>query len=313
MDGALRELARAQGGVFSAAQAAGIGVGATQLRRLVGAGQLWRPRHGAYVLRDLAASSSPTERFRLAVLAVCAARPGGAASHHAGLAVHGAPLLGVDLSRIDLVSAVAHVTTRSGVRTHPRPRGTRLVDLDGAPVCDLETCLIQTTAASGLLAGLVAIDWALFAGRVSFDDLRAAGDRISGRRGAGLVRAALGLADQRCESPGETRLRMILHAAHLPWESQRVISDADGAVLARVDFVVGECVVVEFDGAMKYAGAAGRDALVREKVREDALRELGFEVVRITWADLDHPERIIARIRRAVARAERHGGRAVPA
>ena len=106
---------------------------------------------------------------------------------------------------------------------------------------------------------------------------------------------------------------MILHAAHLPWESQRVISDADGAVLARVDFVVGECVVVEFDGAMKYAGAAGRDALVREKAREDALRELGFEVVRITWADLDHPERIVARIRRAVARAERHGGRAVPA
>jgi hypothetical protein len=52
---------------------------------------------------------------------------------------------------------------------------------------------------------------------------------------------------------------------------------------------------------VKYAGADGREALVREKRREDALRALGFRVVRLTWADLRRPERILAMLRRAAA------------
>jgi len=48
--------------------------------------------------------------------------------------------------------------------------------------------------------------------------------------------------------------------------------------------------VVEFDGAVKYAGADGRAALVAEKLREDRLRALGYEVVRIVWSDLARPD-----------------------
>lgn len=40
---------------------------------------------------------------------------------------------------------------------------------------------------------------------------------------------------------------------------------------------------------MKYSGADGRQALVAEKRREDRLRDLGFQVVRVTWAELDRP------------------------
>ena len=76
-------------------------------------------------------------------------------------------------------------------------------------------------------------------------------------------------------------------------------------MLARVDLLVGEGIVVEFDGAVKYAGGASGRALSEEKRREDPLRELGFEVVRVTWADLDHPDWVLARVRAALARADR--------
>jgi hypothetical protein len=55
---------------------------------------------------------------------------------------------------------------------------------------------------------------------------------------------------------------------------------------------------------MKYGGDA-REALIREKLREDRLRALGLEVVRVTWSDLDHPARTAMRIRQAFARARR--------
>lgn len=60
--------------------------------------------------------------------------------------------------------------------------------------------------------------------------------------------------------------------------------------------------VIEFDGLVKYAGS-GADALIAEKRREDRLRDLGYEVVRVTWADLAHPAELVARIRRAIDRS----------
>jgi very-short-patch-repair endonuclease len=61
-------------------------------------------------------------------------------------------------------------------------------------------------------------------------------------------------------------------------------------------------VLVEFDGATKYA-AGDRRALFAEKQREDALRRAGWVVVRLVWADLDHPERVRNRVLQALALA----------
>ncbi len=81
-----------------------------------------------------------------------------------------------------------------------------------------------------------------------------------------------------------------------------MISDESGCFVGRVDFLVAGRVVVEFDGAVKYAGAEGRDGLIAEKRREDRLRALGYEVVRLTWDDLAHPERVLGAIRAALLR-----------
>lgn len=70
------------------------------------------------------------------------------------------------------------------------------------------------------------------------------------------------------------------------------IRTRDGRLVARVDFLFRqERIVIEFDGAMKYDGVSGRDAL----------RALGFRVVRLTWADLHHPERVLAALTAAAA------------
>ncbi len=67
------------------------------------------------------------------------------------------------------------------------------------------------------------------------------------------------------------------------------------------DLVVdGTRVLVEFDGLVKYGSAVD---LVAEKRREGRLRSLGYLVVRFTWADLHHPDRVVAEVRRAVARS----------
>jgi hypothetical protein len=62
-------------------------------------------------------------------------------------------------------------------------------------------------------------------------------------------------------------------------------------------------VVVEYDGAVKYEGADGREALVREKRREDAIRAAGHPVVRLSWPDLERPTRARALLMAAGWRA----------
>ena len=44
---------------------------------------------------------------------------------------------------------------------------------------------------------------------------------------------------------------------------------------------------------------------MKEKGREDALRELGWIVLRLTWADLADPIRLASRMRAALARGRR--------
>ena len=109
-------------------------------------------------------------------------------------------------------------------------------------------------------------------------------------------------ADPACESVGETRTRVLLRDLGLEVRSQVRISDARG-LIGRVDFLVGERVVVEFDGMVKYGGAEGRRALQAEKAREDRLRDAGYVVVRLVWADLDDPQRVRDLVQRAIRRA----------
>lgn len=130
--------------------------------------------------------------------------------------------------------------------------------------------------------------------------------------GAGAARRALAFADGRAESPGETRTRVVLHQAGLPTPTlQCEIFDDRQSFVGRVDLAIPDCaVLVEFDGMIKYGDLlrgklSPQQVLMKEKGREDALRELGWIVLRVTWADLTDPIRLASRVRAAMARGRR--------
>ena len=118
----------------------------------------------------------------------------------------------------------------------------------------------------------------------------------------GLV---LRLANGKCESVGEHRTWHLCWRQHLPMpQPQYEVKDRYGREVARVDFAWPELkVFLEFDGKVKYVkflreGESVTDAVLREKKREELICELtGWRCIRITWADLYHPERVAARIR----------------
>lgn len=81
--------------------------------------------------------------------------------------------------------------------------------------------------------------------------------------------------------------------------------------MGRCDFGWEEYRTVgEFDGAVKYGrllktGERPGDVVYQEKLREDAIRDAGWQVVRWTWDDLKDPDAIADKLRRAFARGKR--------
>lgn len=276
-------------GVFSAAHAVAAGIDASELRRLVADGQCHRLIRGWYALGPV---GEPRMEHSLRVSALTQHLPGVCPSHHSLLTMHGLPLLRADLDVVHLTRLHDRASRhRDGAIIHPH--------LDG--VVTVAQAIVQTGLVNGPSDALVAADAALHRCLVSPRQLAEAVGQLGRHPHITGVRRALAGVDGRSESPGETLLREVLVSAGFAVTPQFVVHDDQ--VDWRADLVIdGTTVLVEFDGLMKYTGSSD---LVAEKLREDRLRDLGYEVVRVTWSDLAHPERILERIRRAIARARR--------
>lgn len=176
--------------------------------------------------------------------------------------------------------------------------------LDGLPVTGLERTVVDCARSSRGAEGLVVADSALRAGA----DLAVIEDVLSeaaGGRGVKQARRVVALADPRSESPGESVVRWIVHEAGLPApEPAHAVVTARGTYW--VDLAWPEVrVAVEFDGAVKYSGGDYGDPaqrLWREKLRQDALGEAGWVVLRVVWSDLGAPELVVRRVREVMQR-----------
>jgi len=118
------------------------------------------------------------------------------------------------------------------------------------------------------------------------------------------------MLDGRSESAGESVSRVRLLEQGLPApEPQYTVYDHRGNVVARSDFGWEDRRTVgEFDGKVKYGrllkpGQSVADVVYAERLREDAIRDQGWQVVRWTWTDLDRPDIIRDRVLRAFQRA----------
>ncbi len=105
-------------------------------------------------------------------------------------------------------------------------------------------------------------------------------------------------ADPRCESGGETLVRLRLAARRIRFDVQVPI-----AGVGRVDFVVGDRLVIEVDG---YAHHGSREAFEHDRDRDLALVAHGYLVIRVSQRqileDWDRIERAIL----AIVRSRRH-------
>ena len=310
----LLEAAAGRHGVLSARDATAADLHPSTLAGLVRGGRLVRVRRGAYVLSGPWHAARPDERLALRTRAVLHARGlPGAATHQSALALHGLPVHGVPTAVVDVTGPVSRTRTEAGLRVHPLTTAPTVVDVDGCPTVDVATAVAQVLVRSGRTPGVVATDAALRRG-IPLSDLVAAVNRSASTTRASLrARRLLTAADPASESVGETLTRLLLRDQGWQVRSQVRIADADGSVVARVDLLVEGLVVVEFDGLMKYEGAQGRAALAAEKRREDALRAMGYEVVRVVWSDLDRPGHVARSVRAALARAAGGPGHRRPA
>lgn len=292
-------LGRTDFDLFTTAEAMRLGLDRKTLARLRFRGHIESVCRGVYAVgtSDLSAQSA----HRRLACAGLLLYPDAAVSHASSLSLREIPIWPGLPARVDLVRPLAHEILTQSFRMRPR-HGT-VDQVGGVPACDVATSLIHYTMDAGPTSGTIAADHAMRLRLVERHGLEAAYAQVAGQPHSGRCQMMLTLVDGRRESVGESRLGVLAVAAGIHLVPQVTILDEDGEFVARVDFVVeGTKVVVEFDGRMKYA-AGGPDALFAEKRREDRLRRLGYTVIRVTWADLQHPGRIAAWIRSAAAAA----------
>ncbi|MEO7234058.1 MAG: type IV toxin-antitoxin system AbiEi family antitoxin domain-containing protein [Lapillicoccus sp.] len=303
MDDALRPRLSATG-VLTTRQAADLGVDHHRLARHVREGELVRVRAGVYVDGERHRRADPLARDLLEVRAMLTAcGVGYAAAHLSAVAVHGLPVLERDLGPVELAGVETGTARRDGrLRIHPPVPARLVTEHDEVAVVRAPSAVLEAEATTGLRAGLVAADAGLHRRAFTPADLEVALVETPLGRGRRTAVQVVRLADARSESPGETWTRLLFHQLGVaPMELQAVIHDEDGRFVARVDLLDrAHRLVVEFDGALKYAGGGtGQAALVAEKRREDAIRRLGYRVLRLVWADLLDPARLLRLVRTA--------------
>jgi very-short-patch-repair endonuclease len=144
---------------------------------------------------------------------------------------------------------------------------------------------------------VVAVDAFLVATRTPVDEVRAAASAMTGRD-CRYVRRTSELADGLAESPQETRLRLLLVRSGVRRPiAQFAVRDARGFV-ARVDFAWPEHrLALGYDG--EWHGAPQQVPEDRERLNR--LFAAGRRVVFATKADLRHPNRLLGRLRAALA------------
>jgi hypothetical protein len=273
--------------------------------------ELERVRRGAYGPPATEALDAVGRQRRLIHATLPYLADDAVVSHASAAALHGLTLYATRLDRVQVTRC-----------DRPGGKARALTNMHAAPIDDSEIVLIDGMAVTSLARTVADLSRALpFASAVVTGDssLRMGLDRAEliaclqrMRRWPGVVRArrVAAFIDGRSESPGESRSRAAFMQCGLPApQPQFEVFDNDARFVGRVDFAWPALRTIgEFDGKIKYGRSLrevqdSHDVVFREKLREDALRDLGWQVVRWTWSDLDRSNDIVAKLRRAFARA----------
>jgi hypothetical protein len=287
------------------------GFGTAEIARLVRAGELARLRRGAYG-DPLAADTAPAAAHRALVLAtVRQVSDEAVVSHGSAAVLHGLPTWSDQLERVHLTrDRAGGGKIKHNLHQHGLPlNDCDAVMIEGIRVTSLPRTILDLSCSQPLEHSVAAGDAALRLG-LRQPELLTLVEAAGGRHGVGQARRAAELIHVGSESPGESVSRVRFWRWGLPTPTlQYVVRDPHGGFVARGDFGWPELGTIgEFDGKSKYGpellkpGQTVREAVLAEKRREERMRELGWQVVRWSWADLSKRDELVARLEAAFRR-----------
>ena len=307
-------VAAANGGPFTAAQARRAGYSEGQIQHLTRSGRWLALRRGVYVERAFFAefqggtSATALRRHFLDAAATALAAGDAVVSHESAICILGISVLDppsrVTLTRPPRLSSRSRL---AGVTVHVAevPPGHRAVCL-GVPVTGPARTVADLARKLPFRQAVTVADAALHARLATPAGLRGVLADCANWPGAAQARRVVQFADPKAESALESIGRVVFAEQGLPAPESQVQIVVRSGVVFRVDFLWKRYrTIAEADGLLKYTEAS---VLRDEKLRQEALSDRGYEVVRFTWQQLHKdPAGVAARIRRAFARAGRQG------
>ena len=284
------------------------GTTAKELRASCERGELHVVQRGAYTPM---VPASRTERHLLDIRAAVERLSDDAVvSGVSAVVLHGLASWRLPVGRVHVLRPAASGARRGRlVQVHTaRLEDDDVVEVDGIAVTSVARTVVDVARTLPFEQAVVIVDHALHRHLVTRPHLERVLDSSPRARGTSKARRAVAFAHPGAESPGESRSRVAMHRLGVdpPTPQWRVV-DSGARVIARVDFGWPEHGVVgEFDGLIKYSRGRGVEAVVAEKLREDAVRDTSLRVVRWIWPELDDFEQVARRLERAgVPRARR--------
>ncbi|HYP46363.1 MAG TPA: type IV toxin-antitoxin system AbiEi family antitoxin domain-containing protein [Propionibacteriaceae bacterium] len=282
-----------------------------ELARLAHTGELEHVRRGVYAT-PIEDANLAARHLRLIEATVRLTAADSVVSHLSAAVLHGLPVATPRLGPVQLTRpAIRGGKRRSGVHAHVAALSEEDVTVvRGIPTTSLARTVADLGRSQPFRFAVMGGDAAMRTG-LTPESLDRCLLRAKGWPRVAAARRMAAFLDPLSESPGESLSRVALHETAVPAPALQYEIWDQARLVARVDFCwEQQGTIGEFDGRAKYGrllrpGQGAEDAVYREKRREDALRDLGWQVVRWVWADLETPEVIADRVSRAFIRARR--------
>ncbi|MET0448485.1 MAG: type IV toxin-antitoxin system AbiEi family antitoxin domain-containing protein [Aeromicrobium sp.] len=298
MDDVFMALAMHRGGYFFRHDLIDAGLRDADIRAACRQGLLTRLRHGTYAPASLVAPMTPEQRHVLIAYSVAdRIGPGVALSHHSAVLAHDASsTYGIDLDIVHLTRLDGrHSRREAGVIWHVGDLDdSELVEIDGRLVVQPARAAFESACLTTTESGLVTMSSVMHSGACTREELTEMGERLARWPRSRHARLALRLADERCETAGESRSLFMFWREGVPRpDVQVIVTDRAGFQVARTDFGwIAARHTGEFDGRVKYGRLnphptdPGR-VLFDEKKREDLVRGEQVGMSRWTWDGME--------------------------
>ncbi|MEV3902767.1 type IV toxin-antitoxin system AbiEi family antitoxin domain-containing protein [Mycobacterium sp. NPDC050551] len=284
----LDDILRRQDGVLTLRQALRAGLSQDAVDRRVRSGHWRRCARGVYFVDDRPFTDSARVRAAVWGYGGGAAASGLAAAWWHNLTKFAPEVVEVTIPREQRRSHLPSTRLR---RRDLRPAD--VVERRGLQVTAIPLTVVEAAVRRG--GGPKILDSSLQR-HVELRVLWTAHLRNKGRHGSPAARRLLQVADDGARSEAERLLIRLLKAARITgWKANHPVAGY------RVDVAFPSArVAVEVDGLAFHSDT---DDFHADRVRQNAIALAGWQVLRFTWLDLtEHPQRVIAEIRRAIAR-----------